>query len=372
MTIRLATYNVENLFSRAKAMNRSRAEGKPYLEDVSRLNELISNDKYSDKDKVEMLSIMKRNDGLLTKSKSEFIILQEIRGKLKKKPKSADYEIVPDGRADWVGWFELTPDTIEETSTENTARIINLLNADIMCMVEVEDRVVLKQFNDKMIPFVKGRPFEHVMLIDGNDERGIDVGIMAHEPLSIISIDSHVDDVDDKGIIFSRDCAEYTIKTPSGKDLLVMINHLKSKGYGAKSTSDAKRLRQSKRIREIYEARLSEGHEYIAIAGDFNDTPDSPALEPLLKDGSNLTDIMAHPNFSGDSRPGTYGNGTKDGKFDYILMSPALSAKVKNGGIERRGVWGGKNGTLFPHLPEIAKEINGASDHAALWVELDI
>ena len=50
----------------------------------------------------------------------------------------------------------------------------------------------------------------------------------------------------------------------------------------------------------------------------------------------------------GDGRPGTHGNGTKSGKLDYILMSPELAKKAKLGGIERRGVWGGKNGDLFP------------------------
>ena len=29
------------------------------------------------------------------------------------------------------------------------------------------------------------------------------------------------------------------------------------------------------------------------------------------------------------------------------------------------GVWGGKNGTLFPHYPEMTKAAEAASDHAA-------
>jgi hypothetical protein len=49
-----------------------------------------------------------------------------------------------------------------------------------------------------------------------------------------------------------------------------------------------------------------------------------------------------------------------------------VAATVKKAGIKRRGVWGGKNGTLFPHLPEIKSSKDAASDHAALWVELDI
>lgn len=38
----------------------------------------------------------------------------------------------------------------------------------------------------------------------------------------------------------------------------------------------------------------------------------------------------------------------------------------------RKGVWGGINGTLFEHYPEMTKEIHAASDHAALFVDLDI
>jgi len=104
----------------------------------------------------------------------------------------------------------------------------------------------------------------------------------------------------------------------------------------------------------------------------LNDTPDSTPLRALLGSNSNLLDIMKHEKFVGDGRSGTHGNGTKSGKLDYILMSPELAKKAKLGGIERRGVWGGKNGDLFPHFPEVKTAKDAASDHAALWVDLDI
>jgi hypothetical protein len=53
-------------------------------------------------------------------------------------------------------------------------------------------------------------------------------------------------------------------------------------------------------------------------------------------------------------------------------MSPKLSAKVTAGGIERRGVFGGVNGDLFPHLDEIEKATDAASDHAVLFVEFEL
>jgi endonuclease/exonuclease/phosphatase family metal-dependent hydrolase len=239
-------------------------------------------------------------------------------------------------------------------------------------VIEAENRISLKRFNADVMPNVQALPFDHIMLIDGNDDRGIDVGILTRATHEIVRMRSHVDDTDDKGTIFSRDCAEYEISTSHGNTLLVLVNHFKSKGYGKPAESSAKRLRQAQRVRAIYEARMQEGYDYVAIVGDLNEAPGEAPMDPLLRQGSTLIDIMGHPEFDGDGRPGTHGNGTASGKLDYLLMSPKLAQKVEKGGIERKGVWGGKNGTLFPHLPTIKVAQDAASDHAALWVELNI
>ncbi|MBI2909206.1 MAG: endonuclease/exonuclease/phosphatase family protein [Chloroflexi bacterium] len=371
--MRVATFNVENMFERARAMNLDTwADGKGVLEDFTRLNGLVQEPAYSDQIKSELLETMGRYEGLLSSGESRFILLRDIRGKFLSRPRNKPVEIAATGRGDWIGWFELVKEPVKETATENTGRVIGLLDADVLCVVEAENRIGLKRFNEDVLPPVSVAPFDHIMLIDGNDDRGIDVGIMTKQDHKIVRMLSHVDDRDDKGIIFSRDCAEYEIETPQGNTLLLLVNHFKSKGYGAPAESAAKRLRQAKRVRAIYDEYVSGGRDYVAVVGDLNEVPEASPMDPLVREGSTLTDIMAHPEFQGDGRPGTHGNGTKSGKLDYILMSPKLSDKVITGGIERQGVWGGKNGTLFPHLPTISAEVDAASDHAALWVELDI
>lgn len=372
--MRLATFNVENMFDRPKAMNLDTwAEGKPILDDFHRLTELIQEPTYTVVIKSELLDIMKRNKGLLSPNKeSKYIQLRDVRGKLFSKPKNKPYEITANGRGDWIGWFELKTEHIKEIATENTARVIGLLETDVLCVIETENRIVLNRFNKDVLPRVGVEPFGHVMVIDGNDDRGIDVGIMTKQEYRIVRMLSHVDDVDGGGLIFSRDCAEYEIKTPQGNTLLLLVNHFKSKGYGGTTESSAKRLRQAQRVRAIYDQYIATGYEYVAVVGDLNEVPDGPPMNPLIRNGSTLTDIMSHSKFQGDGRPGTHGNGTKSGKLDYILMSPKLSDKVTKGGIERHGVWGGKNGTLFPHLPTMNKPEEAASDHAALWVDLNI
>jgi hypothetical protein len=46
-------------------------------------------------------------------------------------------------------------------------------------------------------------------------------------------MESRVDDADPSGLIFSRDCAEYEVATASGAELLLLVNYLRSKGFGS-------------------------------------------------------------------------------------------------------------------------------------------
>jgi endonuclease/exonuclease/phosphatase family metal-dependent hydrolase len=107
------------------------------------------------------------------------------------------------------------------------------------------------------------------------------------------------------------------------------------------------------------------------VLGDFNDTPDSAQLKPLLG-GTDVLDISTHPSFTNDGRPGTFGNGTASQKFDYILLSPELFVKVQGGAVFRKGVWGGKNGTLWPHYSEMKRQIDQSSDHAAIYADINL
>jgi endonuclease/exonuclease/phosphatase family metal-dependent hydrolase len=369
--VRIATFNVENMFERPAAMNlESQSDARQVLEDFEALNVLVTETVYTPAVKAQLLAILARHPGLAANGVSAFIRLREMRGKLVKFV-AGQPEIAVGGRNEWVGWFELVKAQVNAVALMNTARIVALVNADILTVVEADDRPALHRFNRTVLPQVSATPYDHVRLIDGNDERGIDIGVLTRATCPIRSIVTHVDDSDAVGLIYSRDCAEHHIGLPTGETLVVLSNHFKSKGFGSQSSSNAKRLRQATRTRAIYDAHRAAGFTLVAVVGDLNDTPASAPLQPLLQNGSDLVDVMTHPAFVGDGRPGTHGNGTASAKLDYLLMSPALSARVTAAGIERRGVWGGVNGTLFPHLPEITKKIEAASDHAALFVDFN-
>ena len=62
---------------------------------------------------------------------------------------------------------ELSKAPTDETATQMTARVIHDLAADVLCVVEAEDRPSLDRFNRDLLASQYG----HAMLIDGNDPR---------------------------------------------------------------------------------------------------------------------------------------------------------------------------------------------------------
>jgi endonuclease/exonuclease/phosphatase family metal-dependent hydrolase len=367
--VRIASYNVESLFERPVAMNQETwADGRQVLEWFAQLNTILNNDAYTDQDKasiVELITKLKLNRS----DESRWAVLRQNRGKLLKRAPRQPPTVVANGRSDWIGWLELKKEALTVTAIENTARVVRDVRADVQAVVEAESRVALKAFSDVLLPRVQGAPFDHVMLIDGNDDRGIDVGVLTRASHEIADIRSHVDDADAQGIIFSRDCPEYTITTAGGGRLVLLVNHFKSKGYGSTAANNGRRLRQATRVAEIYTRLQNDGEQYVVVLGDFNDTPESAQLNPLLA-GTDLKDISTHPSFDDGGRPGTFGNCGKSEKFDYILLSPQLFQVVQGGGVYRKGSWGGKNGTLWEHFPEVKRGVDAASDHIAIFADV--
>jgi endonuclease/exonuclease/phosphatase family metal-dependent hydrolase len=381
--MRIASYNVESLFERpvamgpkVKASSKSGgpmsewAAGAPVLAAFAELNAILAQDEYSPDDKNRIVELLKQL-GLGRSDDSKWAVLRQNRGKLVRRPAKADPVVVADGRSDWLGWVELKREPLSDVSIQNTGRVIKDVNADVQGIVEAESRIALLGLSGTVVKNVGGAPWDHVMLIDGNDERGIDVGIMTRNGWEITGIRSHVDDADGNSKIFSRDCVEYTVRN-GHKHIVVLMNHFKSKGFGNQADNDARRLRQAARVAEIYNLLRADGEKYIAVLGDFNDFPGSAPLKPLLE-GTDLSDVSNHANFAGDAkRPGTFGNCTAREKFDYILLSPSLFKKVTGGAVYRMGVWGGSKGTLWPHYDEMKREVDQASDHAAIYADLKL
>jgi len=368
--MKIASFNVENLFDRPKVFNETQAVSDKVNDQVTKLNNLLELDRYSDADKAEIKDLLIAL-GLEKTDESEFVILRQNRGKLLSRPNSKPIEVVANGREEWIGWLELKTAPVNQIAIRNTAQVLRDVNADIMVVIEAENRIALKQYSEIVLRGVGGHPYEEIMIIDGNDPRGIDVGIMTKNGITIGRMQSHIHDKDAAGrIIFSRDCPEYLITTSSGESIWILPNHFKSKFGGDNASSRRKRLTQANRVKEIYLRLIEEGETNVVILGDLNDTPNSQALEPLLKE-TDLKDVSEHPSFDTGEFPGkgTFGLGNDSNKIDYILLSPALFDRITACGLFRKGAWPGRSPKRWTVYPELKEEIHAASDHHLIWAE---
>lgn len=385
--MKIAAFNVENLFDRAKVFNEEdNNKTRSVIEAVAELNLLFEADVYSDTNKQRMLELVDELE-FNRYDEGPLALIRKIRGKITKRPRSGGIEIVAEGRDSWVGWAELKTAPVDEVAVINTGRVIRDVNADILAVVEAENRIALKQFSEFVFHRVKDEidevvePYSQIMLIDGNDDRGIDVGLMTKEDFEIGLMRSHIHDLKPDGHpIFSRDCPEYAVTTPNGEEIVVLPNHLKSKFGGNDPSSIAKREAQATRIAEIYQRLRNEDYDNVVILGDFNDTPDSEPLQPLLAemdlhDVSEL-DLFDTGEFKGrkgtDERGiGTYKLGNDGDKIDYLLLSPALFDRVTAAGLFRKGAWPGSRPTRWEVYEELTEKVHVASDHHVIWAEID-
>ena len=343
----IATYNVENLFARAKALepDMDSHETSETLAAHAEINELFNKTTYDDDTKKRIIELLETLD-LLKDDESDLVRLRIIRGKLLTRHNDGTVDVVADGRADWIGFVELRTEAVDDLAMEHTAMVMRDLKADVLGVVEAESRPTLEMFSSAMLKAIPdGKPYERCMLVEGNDLRGIDVGLLWREAFELQDIRTHVFDTDDIGVIFSRDCCEYHLKAPNGTTLVVMMNHFKSKGYSTPDDKggNKKRTRQAKRVAEIYQSLRDEGFDQIAVLGDLNDTPDSQPLKALVQD-TDLKDVSEQADFDWQGRHGTYGSSNTD-KIDYILLSPALFDRIVKGGVFRKGVWRGPGPT---------------------------
>jgi len=113
-SIRIAAYNVENLFDRARVLNfANNSEGDKWLVKIQDLQNELARAKY---DKPKILT--------LYRALKSYVQIIEVREKLFSRRGFAIKGIKANGRADWEGWIEFKREGFKDAATANTARIL--------------------------------------------------------------------------------------------------------------------------------------------------------------------------------------------------------------------------------------------------------
>ena len=237
----------------------------------------------------------------------------------------------------------------EPAAKKLTAQTMQALRADVFALQEVESLDVLKQFRDRYLGGSDRWPY--ALVIDGNDQRRIDVGVLSRFPIVHARSWQHLRS--GPNYVFDRDCLEVDIEGPLGR-LTLYVNHFKSmrapnrtRGSGRALTRRRRQL-QAEAVRQIITERFGPdpSDAPFIVLGDFNDfvaddEQGRSAIRALVQWEAveNVLDRLPEDerwtHFFAGSR---YGLRPAYRQLDFLLPSAGLAAR--NPGlpeVERRG-----------------------------------
>ena len=299
-------------------------------------------------------------------------------------------------------------------------------DADILCLQEIDNMPALHAFEYGYLFRMIGHGYMQNYLVEGNDSRGIDVAVLMREktrhgqPIELVDIRSHAmltyADLDlfndelaaharphDK--IFKRDCLELEIKI-GGQSLSLYVVHFKSMA-NAREPGDGRlgsmpiREAEAKAVRRIIEDRFgadrSAGMNF-AICGDMNDYQERIVVSGNrrlgyefrhVREDRSALDVFSAGGFAEnpvlrrdplDRWTLYHARGPQEQhlcQLDYIWLSPALAAR--NATTVPEIVRGGQPfRTPFPpgqeveRFPRTGWDRPKASDHCPVVMELSL
>lgn len=219
-----------------------------------------------------------------------------------------------------------------EKELKALAESLKEINSDVIAMQEVESKETLSNFLNKYVPELGYK----VVLIEGNDERGIDVALVTK--LEILNVKSHKDvkfpviGQPNQTQVFQRDLLQVELKASNGYTFTAFVGHLKSKHGGAES--DLIRKAEATKISEIIsEFRSENPNANFVLMGDFNDTINSIPLKPILESNLKFNDIIKEDLGTG-KEVYTYHPVKFRERIDYMLVSPSMKNEYIKGSVK--------------------------------------
>lgn len=238
------------------------------------------------------------------------------------------------------------------------------INADVLGFQEVESKATLTQFRDR---FLQDMGYKEVVLLEGNDDRGIDVALFSRYPVT--NVKSHKDvrfEVPGQGMQgFQRDLLQVRIQGPNNYAFTVFVAHFKSH-HGGAASDVIRRAETEAANRIIREFQQANPRENVIMMGDFNDSPDKAPLQPLLSPQSGLgfRDVIFDELGAGET-VFTYHPKQYRSRIDYLLLNQNMIREYMPKSVTLHKPY--KEGEAWKKL-----YFYDASDHIPVTIDLNI
>ncbi len=232
---------------------------------------------------------------------------------------------------------------LSEDDRTLTALALSAAQADVCCLQEVENLVTLTAFHNRYLRHMLRKGYFYRALVEGNDQRGIDVGVLSRA--KILQKQSHAKKTyadlkieppsgyhkNDR--VFRRDCLEIDVQK-EGKRITFFVCHFKSMNGGRSETRPIREA-EAKAVRKLIEQRFENpaSENWMAV-GDFNDyfeldgdKLNDHGLGPFIDDGFAI-DVgeMLEPD---PLKRWTHFYSRKEiyGALDHMFISPSLAKR---------------------------------------------
>lgn len=234
--IRAATFKSKNPFNQTAIYSlRNSTDGDSILLELSKFLTELSKTVY---DKPKILNFY----NLL----NPYIAIDEGKSKLFTRSEVAVTGVEANGVNDWNGSISFKWNKFNHGSNSNTIWVARQLAANILCLIEVEDRITFKAFHSDRI---YDKKFNYQKAVDSNDSIDIDVGLLSNYPIR--NIKKHFFDKNTDETCCNRNCLEVELELPEGHSLFILLNHLKSKGNRTTAISNNPKKMKTGTIHDI-------------------------------------------------------------------------------------------------------------------------
>lgn len=239
-----------------------------------------------------------------------------------------------------------TPEELDARATQ-IADAIRTLDPDVISLQEIETQPC---FDALLARLADTLPYG--VLGEIGTVASVDVAVLSKRPLDMVLGHRASEPLmlaDGSTTTFSRELLEVHTRSANGVEVILFAAHFKSKS----GDEPARRLAEAQvAARVVTEVAARTPGAVVMLAGDLNDTPDSPPLQALTTSGLlRLADDLS------PAAQATYFYAGQGQSIDHILLAPDhASTRVTRSSRVWRGTGGGW----------------GGSDHAALTSELRI